>query len=84
MRLWSIWNLLSSFLYFVGWVIGMIFLALILNVFLPPVIAWTFAALVICGVAIAIAGIIAERKQRKHDEHTDAELAEITGHKTPK
>lgn len=73
MRLWSIWNLLSSFLYFCGFLIGWVLFALLLYLFLPPVWAIMFAFCVAAGVVAGVYGNVKNAREKR----TDAELHEM-------
>lgn len=67
-RLWSIWNLLSSFLYFCGFIIGWVLLALVLWMFLPPFFAILLGACVMAGLVLGVVGNVQNARQRRVDE----------------
>lgn len=88
MRLWSIWNVISSAIYFVGVFVSVIAVSCVLWY------AWQYAAFwvalliacVLLGIALGIVGNIGRVRQTRRSRHIDAELAEIVkdGQKTPK
>lgn len=75
MRLWGVWNLLGSIVYAVGLVIGWVFVALVLSVFVPAYIAWTFAALVVCGIVLGVVGNVSRVRDERRQAQIDKELA---------
>lgn len=68
LKLWRILNSIGNFVYFVGAIFGFIFLALILTVFMPPIISWTFAALIVVGVVLGVYGNVKNDRERRADE----------------
>lgn len=68
MRLLGIFGMLGNFIYFVGMVLGLVFFAMILTVFLPAWVAWAFAALVVIGIVLGVVQIRETSKIQKQME----------------
>lgn len=82
MRLWSIWNLISSFLYFVGVIFGWVLCALILSVFIPTFYAVLLGVCFAAGISIGIVGNVQTLRQRKRDA-VDKELQDMAAGRSP-
>lgn len=82
MRLWFIWNLLSSLAYFVGFIVCLVITVPLLVVFLPPVISVLLGVCIAIGIVLGVVGNVSRSRQIKRDA-VDKELHDIAAGRSP-